>query len=148
MSNMPKVANGLNHVAYVTEDTARTRRFYEEVLGFPLVAAVRNDYDPETRSTRRSLHTFFAMGNGEVIAFFEIEGVKQAPRDDAPQAQPPRQVEEHHRVARREPPLHRAAEVAVHDPALAGDEFVDFRQPFLVGRLDPTRAPVVLVEVD
>ncbi len=84
MSNMPKVATGLNHVAYVTEDTARTRRFYEEVLGFPLVAAVRNDYDPETRSTRRSLHTFFAMGNGEVIAFFEIEGVKQAPPDGAP----------------------------------------------------------------
>lgn len=84
MSDMPKVANGLNHVAYVTEDTAKTRRFYEEVLGFPLVAAVRNDYDPETQSTRRSLHTFFAMGNGEVIAFFEIEGVKQAPRDEAP----------------------------------------------------------------
>ncbi len=84
MSAMPKVAAGLNHVAYLTEDTAKTKRFYSEILGFPLVAAVRNDYDPESDSNRRSLHTFFAMGSGEVIAFFEIEGVKHPPKDDVP----------------------------------------------------------------
>jgi glyoxylase I family protein len=81
---LPKIASGMNHVAYLTEDTAATRRFYEEVLGFPLVAAVRNDYDPESNSTRRSLHTFFAMSNGEAIAFFEIEGAKIPPRDQVP----------------------------------------------------------------
>ncbi len=82
MSEMPKVASRLNHVAYLTEDTAETKRFYTEVLGFPLVAAVRNDYDPESDSKRPSLHTFFSMGSGEVIAFFEIEGVR--PADDVP----------------------------------------------------------------
>ncbi len=82
MSEMPKVASGLNHVAYLTEDTAETKRFYTEVLGFPLVAAVRNDYDPESDSNRPSLHTFFSMGSGEVIAFFEIDGVKRPPKDE------------------------------------------------------------------
>ena len=74
----------LNHVAYLTEDTARTKKFYTEVLGFPLVGAVRNDYDPESDSNRPSLHTFFSMGSDEVIAFFEIDGVKIPPKDDVP----------------------------------------------------------------
>lgn len=84
MAAMPKVANSLNHVAYLTEDTVATKRFYTEILGFPLVAAVRNDYDPEADLHRSSLHTFFAMGSGEVIAFFEIDGVKRPPKDDVP----------------------------------------------------------------
>jgi catechol 2,3-dioxygenase-like lactoylglutathione lyase family enzyme len=63
---------------------AETHRFYTEVLGFPLVGAVRNDYDPESAMHRPSLHTFFAMGGGEAIAFFEIDGVKRPPRGDVP----------------------------------------------------------------
>ncbi len=84
MSEMPKVASGLNHVAYLTEDTVATKKFYSDVLGFPLVGAVRNDYDPEADLHRASLHTFFSMGSGEVIAFFEIDGVKHPPKDDVP----------------------------------------------------------------
>jgi len=84
MSEAPKIASSLNHVAYLTEDTAATRKFYEEVLGFPLVGAVRNDYDPEADLNRPSIHTFFAMTSGEVIAFFEIDGVKRPPKDDVP----------------------------------------------------------------
>ncbi len=84
MSGLPKLASALNHVAYLTEDTAATHRFYTEVLGFPLVAAVRNDFDPESNTQRPSLHTFFAMSSGEVIAFFEIDGVKRPPKGDVP----------------------------------------------------------------
>jgi catechol 2,3-dioxygenase-like lactoylglutathione lyase family enzyme len=80
----PKVANRLNHVAYLTADTGATYRFYTEVLGFKLVAAVRGEYDPESRTERRSLHTFFAMGSGEVIAFFDIEGLEPPKKDHAP----------------------------------------------------------------
>ena len=84
MSPMPSVANALNHVAYPTTDTGATYRFYTEVLGFPLVAAVRGSYDPESGKDRPHLHTFFATRSGEVIAFFEIEGAAPGPRDDLP----------------------------------------------------------------
>ena len=76
MQQQPAIATTLNHVAYPTTDTGATVRFYTEVLGFKLVAAVRGEYDPESRSEKRSLHTFFAMGSGEIIAFFEIEGLE------------------------------------------------------------------------
>ncbi len=79
-----KIAGRLNHVAYVTQDTGATYRFYTEVMGFSLVAAVRGAYDPEARQERASLHTFFAMGSGEVIAFFDIEGMAKPPKDHLP----------------------------------------------------------------
>ena len=75
------IAQGLNHVAYPTADTAATVRFYTEVMGFQLVDAVCGEMDPESGSPRRFLHTFFAMGGGEIIAFFEIEGL-ELPTDD------------------------------------------------------------------
>ena len=78
----PKIASRLNHVAYLTHDTGATYRFYTEVMGFTLVAAVRGDYDPESQQSRPHLHTFFAMGSGEIIAFFDIEGVER-PRKNA-----------------------------------------------------------------
>ena len=34
-----KIADRLNHVAYVTTDTGATYRFYTEIMGFKLVAA-------------------------------------------------------------------------------------------------------------
>jgi catechol 2,3-dioxygenase-like lactoylglutathione lyase family enzyme len=77
----PKIASRLNHVAYLTADTGATYRFYTEVMGFKLVAAVRGDYDPESQQARPHLHTFFAMGSGEVIAFFDIEGLAPPKKD-------------------------------------------------------------------
>lgn len=84
MSEPPKIARALNHVAYPTLDTGATYRFYTEILGFKLVAAVRGDRDPESGTSKPHLHTFFAMGSGEVIAFFDIEGVEKPPRDHLP----------------------------------------------------------------
>ena len=79
-----KIADRLNHVAYVTTDTGATYRFYTEIMGFKLVAAVRGDHDPESGSNKPHLHTFFAMGSGEVIAFFDIEGMERPKKDKAP----------------------------------------------------------------
>jgi catechol 2,3-dioxygenase-like lactoylglutathione lyase family enzyme len=84
MSDLPKIARALNHVAYPTADTGATYRFYTEILGFRLVAAVRGDHDPESNTDKPHLHTFFAMGSGEVIAFFDIEGVEKPARDHMP----------------------------------------------------------------
>jgi catechol 2,3-dioxygenase-like lactoylglutathione lyase family enzyme len=84
MSDTPKVARALNHVAYPTTDTGATYRFYTEIMGFKLVAAVRGDQDPESGSSKPHLHTFFAMRSGEVIAFFDIEGIEKPKRDHLP----------------------------------------------------------------
>lgn len=76
---MPRIATRLNHVAYPTFDTAATVRFYTEVMGFRLVDAVHDETGP-----RPFLHTFFAMGSGEVIAFFDIPGLEKPKRDGMP----------------------------------------------------------------
>jgi catechol 2,3-dioxygenase-like lactoylglutathione lyase family enzyme len=52
MSDSLKVARALNHVAYPTTDTGATYRFYTEIMGFKLVAAVRGDQDPESGNSR------------------------------------------------------------------------------------------------
>jgi|SRR5690606_9399329 len=71
----------VNHVAYPTTNTAETYRFYTEVLGCRLVAAVREDEVPSTKDKTPFLHTFFAMQDGTCLAFFEVDGMG-APRDD------------------------------------------------------------------
>lgn len=81
MAEMPAVARALNHVAYPTRDTGATYRFYTEIMGFRLVAAVQGDRDPESGTSKPHLHTFFAMRSGEVIAFFELEK-EEPPRKD------------------------------------------------------------------
>lgn len=72
---------GLNHVAYVTTDTAATKRFYTEVLGMKLVGHAIDDSVGSTGEPTTFLHTFFEMGDGSCIAFFEIEGQKQDHHD-------------------------------------------------------------------
>jgi catechol 2,3-dioxygenase-like lactoylglutathione lyase family enzyme len=80
----PPIATRLNHVAYPTADTAGTVRFYTEVMGFTLAHAIRGETDPETRDALPHLHTFFSMGSGEVIAFFDIAGLTPSAQDSMP----------------------------------------------------------------
>src|SRR5688572_12892728 len=77
--SMPPVATRLNHVAYPTFDTPATVRFYTEVMGFRLVDAVRDRI-----GRHHFLHTFFAMGSGEIIAFFDVRDLEKPARDDVP----------------------------------------------------------------
>jgi catechol 2,3-dioxygenase-like lactoylglutathione lyase family enzyme len=84
MSVTPKIASALNHVAYPTFDTPATVRFYTEVMGFKLAAAVRSDADPADKRSRPFLHTFFAMGSGEIVAFFDVQGLKKPEPDGLP----------------------------------------------------------------
>lgn len=75
------VPKGVNHLAYPTLDTGETYRFYTEVMGCTLVAAVHEDEVPSTGDKTPFLHTFFAMQNGECLAFFEVDGMA-GPKDD------------------------------------------------------------------
>ena len=62
--------NGINHLALVTEDMEKTVKFYRDVLGMPLVATTGNR--PDLYPYR---HYFFALGEGNTIAFFEWPGM-------------------------------------------------------------------------
>jgi len=61
---------GLHHNAYRCRDSAETRRFYEDFLGLPLAEA----FEIRTTKTGRDanvLHTFYRLGDGSFLAFFE-----------------------------------------------------------------------------
>ncbi len=61
---------GLHHNAYRCRDSEETRRFYEDFLGLPLANALDIS---ETKTGRKTevLHTFYEMGDGSFLAFFE-----------------------------------------------------------------------------
>lgn len=58
---------GVNHLALVCKDMARTVEFYRDVLGMPLVKTL----DPPGG---RGQHFFFDIGNGDSLAFFWFPG--------------------------------------------------------------------------
>jgi catechol 2,3-dioxygenase-like lactoylglutathione lyase family enzyme len=64
---------GLHHNAYRCRDSEETRRFYEDFLGLPLAEAFEIN---ETKSGRKTsvLHSFYQMGDGSFLAFFEAPG--------------------------------------------------------------------------
>ncbi len=61
---------GLHHAAYRCRDSEETRRFYEDFLGLTFAHALEI---ATTKSGRKAnvLHTFYEMGDGSFIAFFE-----------------------------------------------------------------------------
>lgn len=61
---------GLHHNAYRCRDSEQTRHFYEEFLGLELAGALEIS---ETKSGRKTevLHTFYRLGDGSFLAFFE-----------------------------------------------------------------------------
>jgi catechol 2,3-dioxygenase-like lactoylglutathione lyase family enzyme len=64
----------LHHNAYVCADQERTRHFYEDILGMPLLATWIEEAEfPEFPGRRQSYcHTFFGMGDGGALAFFNF----------------------------------------------------------------------------
>lgn len=69
----------LHHVAYATRDVGATTRFYEELMGFPLVHT-----EITAHGSTWLRHIFFDIGadeNGgrESIAFFHFEGIGEKP---------------------------------------------------------------------
>jgi catechol 2,3-dioxygenase-like lactoylglutathione lyase family enzyme len=69
VSTAPMI-KGLHHSAYRCRDSETTRAFYEDFLGLPLVQTIVIE---ETKTGRkvRVLHTFYRMGDGSCLAFFE-----------------------------------------------------------------------------
>jgi catechol 2,3-dioxygenase-like lactoylglutathione lyase family enzyme len=61
----------LSHAAYMTRDTAATADFFTRLLGMEMVNAVLDDSIPSTGEAIPYFHSFFRMGDGSTIAFFE-----------------------------------------------------------------------------
>jgi glyoxylase I family protein len=64
--------HGLHHWAYRCRDAEETRRFYEDVLGLPLVHVIRADHVPSTGEYCPYVHIFFRMHDGSYLAFFDL----------------------------------------------------------------------------
>jgi catechol 2,3-dioxygenase-like lactoylglutathione lyase family enzyme len=69
----PSTARGVHHTAMISSDVERTVRFYQEVLGFPLIEMFENrDYEGST-------HFFFDIGIGNTLAYFDLPGLDVGP---------------------------------------------------------------------
>jgi len=77
MSAAPKIHSRLHHNAHVTRDMEAVRHFYEDVVGYPLVATWAEKTDLFGKE-RTYMHCFFDIGDGECLAFFQF-----ADADDA-----------------------------------------------------------------
>lgn len=61
----------LHHNAWVTRDQEATRRFYEDLMGLPLVATW-SETDELFGAERVYCHTFFGLADGSALAFFQF----------------------------------------------------------------------------
>ena len=64
--------NNIHHQAYLCRDAEQTRWFYEDIMGFKLVAALDFESSPGSGEPLEYMHLFFEMGNGDHVAFFDI----------------------------------------------------------------------------
>ena len=70
---LPSSARGLHHVALICSDVRRTIEFYQGLLEFPLTEIFEN------RDYPGSNHFFFDIGNGNLLAFFDLPGLDLGP---------------------------------------------------------------------
>lgn len=68
---------GLHHSAYRCRDAEETRRFWEDIVGFPLVMALEIDQQATTGDDVKYMHVFFDIGSHDpegpnYLAFFDV----------------------------------------------------------------------------
>jgi glyoxylase I family protein len=71
MATQTRLPSRLHHTAYVTKDLEATRKFYEEVIGLPLLATWC-EVDELFGAERTYCHLFFGLGDGGALAFFKF----------------------------------------------------------------------------
>ena len=71
MAQVAKLPSRLHHTAHVSCDLEATRKFYEEVIGLPLVATWCES-DMLFGEERTYCHCFFGIGDGGALAFFQF----------------------------------------------------------------------------
>ena len=70
---LSKLPSRLHHNAFVVQDHEVNRRFFEDLLGIPLVATwCEKNYSAEMQREVEFCHTFFGMADGSALAFFQF----------------------------------------------------------------------------
>ncbi len=72
MANKAGLPSRLHHTAYVSRDLEKTRHFYEDIIGLPLVATWCES-DVLFGAERTYCHCFFGLADGGALAFFQFE---------------------------------------------------------------------------
>ena len=72
----------LHHHAVGTRDMEKTRQFYEDILGMPMVSALKETINPTTGEWDPYLHCFFEMKDGSCLAFFQF--ARRGPTQEIP----------------------------------------------------------------
>jgi len=66
-----KLPSRLHHTAYVSKNLEETRKFYEDVIGLPLLATWCES-DLLFGAERTYCHLFFGLADGSALAFFQF----------------------------------------------------------------------------
>ena len=85
----PFELSGVNHLALVCRDMARTVEFYRDTLGMPLVKTIELPKD-------MGQHFFFDIGNGDSLAFFWFKDAPSASPGVVRPGGPARRRRDHH----------------------------------------------------
>ena len=74
----------LHHYAFVVRDQEVNRRFFEDVLGLPLVATwCERVFNAEVQREVAYCHTFFGLADGGALAFFQFADEEMYERSKA-----------------------------------------------------------------
>ena len=77
MVTTAQLPSRLHHSAYVSRDLEATRKFYEDVIGLPLMATWCES-DMLFGAERTYCHVFFGLADGGALAFFQFEKPEDA----------------------------------------------------------------------
>ena len=76
------ITQGFHHVAYRCKDAKETVAFYQKTLGMTFQLAIAEDHVPSTGAYDPYMHIFLDVGNGNVLAFFELPEQPEMGRDE------------------------------------------------------------------
>lgn len=71
MNAITQIDSRLHHNAYVTQDMEAVRKFYEDIIGYKLVATWAEKTELFGKE-RTYMHCFFDLGDGSALAFFQF----------------------------------------------------------------------------
>ena len=80
----PGLQARLHHHAFVTRDQEATRVFYEDIVGLPLVATWTEVESLLGGEEQEFCHTFYELGDGGALAFFQFASREFAEQFAAP----------------------------------------------------------------